>query len=114
MAVAKLAVKYRNADILGRIFLLVKLFKYLVINPIYGPFIAYCIANSATIRINDDFDNWSCPIKPTTIQEITTGIPKNANVLFLKFSCILSVFLVDNATTNCKMANITPKYCSGT
>ena len=41
IAVVKLAVKYRKADILGLILRLVKLFKYLVINPTYGPFIAY-------------------------------------------------------------------------
>ena len=57
IAVAKFAVKYLRADILGLIPRLVKLFRYLVIKPIYGPFIAYWMANNTTININDDLDN---------------------------------------------------------
>ncbi len=114
IAIARFAVKYLSADILGLIPLLVKLFKYLVINPKYGPFTANCIENNNTIKIKDENDNLSCPINPINIQDNTKGIPKYVKVLFLKLLCILSVCLVANAATNCKIANIIPKYCSGT
>ena len=87
---------------------------YLDINALYGPFIAYCIKNINTITKSDDFDNVSVPTKPTTIQDNVTGNVRYVSVLFLNVLCIFSLFLAVIAALNCKIANIIPKYASGT